>query len=174
MVRFNDNNEIIRDDEYNAIIVGLQMREDISYSMDELENLAEADGVNVLGRVVQILDRPNTATFIGGGKAEEIAEMCRNMEADTVIFNDELSGVQMRNLEDITGVRVIDRTVLILDIFAKRASTKEGKLQIELAQLQYRLPRLTGFGKALSRLGGGIGTRGPGEKKLETDIYRQG
>ena len=146
MVRFNDNNEIIRDDEYNAIIVGLQMREDISYSMDELENLAEADGVNVLGRVVQILDRPNTATFIGGGKAEEIAEMCRNMEADTVIFNDELSGVQMRNLEDITGVRVIDRTVLILDIFAKRASTKEGKLQIELAQLQYRLPRLTGFG----------------------------
>lgn len=169
MVRFNDNNEIIRDDEYNAIIVGLQMREDISYSMDELENLAEADGVNVLGRVVQILDRPNTATFIGGGKAEEIAEMCRNMEADTVIFNDELSGVQMRNLEDITGVRVIDRTVLILDIFAKRASTKEGKLQIELAQLQYRLPRLTGFGKALSRLGGGIGTRGPGEKKLETD-----
>ena len=91
------------------------------------------------------------------------------MEADTVIFNDELSGVQMRNLEDITGVRVIDRTVLILDIFAKRASTKEGKLQIELAQLQYRLPRLTGFGKALSRLGGGIGTRGPGEKKLETD-----
>ena len=137
--------------------------------MDELENLAEADGVNVLGRVVQILDRPNTATFIGGGKAEEIAEMCRNMEADTVIFNDELSGVQMRNLEDITGVRVIDRTVLILDIFAKRASTKEGKLQIELAQLQYRLPRLTGFGKALSRLGGGIGTRGPGEKKLETD-----
>ena len=151
MVRFNDNNEIIRDDEYNAIIVGLQMREDISYSMDELENLAEADGVNVLGRVVQILDRPNTATFIGGGKAEEIAEMCRNMEADTVIFNDELSGVQMRNLEDITGVRVIDRTVLILDIFAKRASTKEGKLQIELAQLQYRLPRLTGFGKATGR-----------------------
>ena len=124
MVRFNDNNEIIRDDEYNAIIVGLQMREDISYSMDELENLAEADGVNVLGRVVQILDRPNTATFIGGGKAEEIAEMCRNMEADTVIFNDELSGVQMRNLEDITGVRVIDRTVLILDIFAKKGIYK--------------------------------------------------
>ena len=121
-----------------------------------------------LGRVVRILDRPNTATFIGGGKAEEIAEMCRNMEADTVIFNDELSGVQMRNLEDITGVRVIDRTVLILDIFAK-GIYKGREAQIELAQLQYRLPRLTGFGKALSRLGGGIGTRGPGEKKLETD-----
>lgn len=169
MVRFNEKNEIIKNDVYNAIIVGLQLKEDISYSMDELENLAKADAVNVIGRVVQILEKPNTATFIGPGKVKEIAEMCRNMEADTLIFDDELSGVQMRNIEEITGVRVIDRTVLILDIFAKRAYTKEGKLQIELAQLQYRLPRLTGFGKSLSRLGGGIGTRGPGEKKLETD-----
>jgi GTP-binding protein HflX len=91
------------------------------------------------------------------------------MEVDTVIFNDELSGIQLRNLEDKLGVRVIDRTILILDIFASRAVSKEGKLQVELAQLQYRLPRLTGFGKSLSRLGAGIGTRGPGEKKLETD-----
>lgn len=95
--------------------------------------------------------------------------MCRNMEADTIIFDEELSGVQLRNLEEATGVRVIDRTILILDIFADRATSKEGKLQVELAQLQYRMPRLTGFGKSLSRLGGGIGTRGPGEKKLETD-----
>ncbi|MBR2619910.1 MAG: GTPase HflX, partial [Firmicutes bacterium] len=121
------------------------------------------------GRVIQSLERPNTATFIGKGKVEELAEMCANMEADTVIFNDELSGVQLRNLEEAVGVRVIDRTILILDIFADRATSREGKLQVELAQLQYRMPRLTGFGKSLSRLGGGIGTRGPGEKKLETD-----
>ena len=91
------------------------------------------------------------------------------MDVDTVIFNEELSGVQLRNLEEATGVRVIDRTILILDIFADRAASKEGKLQVELAQLQYRMPRLTGFGKSLSRLGGGIGTRGPGETKQETD-----
>lgn len=169
MVRFNENNEIIRDDEYSAILVGLQLKEDISYSMDELEGLAEADGVHVLGRITQTLERPNTATLIGKGKVDELAEMCENMEADTVIFNDELSGVQLRNLEEAVGVRVIDRTILILDIFADRAVSREGKLQIELAQLQYRMPRLTGFGKSLSRLGGGIGTRGPGEKKLETD-----
>jgi len=169
MVRFNENNEIVRDEEYRAIIVGLQLKEDISYSMDELEGLAEADGVEVIGRVVQSLEKPNTATLIGKGKVEELREMCANMEADTVIFDQELSGVQLRNLEDALGVRVIDRTILILDIFADRATSKEGKLQVELAQLQYRMPRLTGFGKSLSRLGGGIGTRGPGEKKLETD-----
>ncbi len=133
MVRFNEHNEVIRDEEYTAILVGLQLREDISYSMEELAGLAEADGVTV------------------------------------VIFNDELSGVQLRNLEEALEVRVIDRTILILDIFADRAVSREGKLQVELAQLQYRMPRLTGFGKSLSRLGGGIGTRGPGEKKLETD-----
>ena len=169
MVRFNENNEIIRDEEYRGIIVGLQIREDISYSMDELEGLAEADGIEVAGRMIQSLEKPNTATFIGKGKVEELAEMCRSMEIDVVIFDVELSGVQIRNLEDKTGVRVIDRTILILDIFADRATSKEGKLQVELAQLQYRMPRLTGFGKSLSRLGGGIGTRGPGEKKLETD-----
>ena len=169
MIRFDENNEIIREEEYRAILVGLQVREDITHSMDELEGLAEADGVEVIGRVTQSLERPNTSTFIGKGKVEELAEMCANMEADTVIFNDELSGVQLRNLEEAVGVRVIDRTILILDIFADKATSREGKLQVELAQLQYRMPRLTGFGKSLSRLGGGIGTRGPGEKKLETD-----
>ena len=167
-MKFNDNNEIITE-EYRAILVGLQLRGDISYSMDELAGLAEADGVEVAGRMIQALEKPNTATLIGKGKVEELAEMCRNMEADTVIFNDELSGAQIRNLEEATGTRVIDRTILILDIFADRAVSREGKLQVELAQLKYRLPRLTGFGKSLSRLGGGIGTRGPGEKKLETD-----
>ena len=119
--------------------------------------------------MIQSLEKPNSATLIGKGKVEELAQMCANMEADTVIFNEELSGMQLRNLEESLSVRVIDRTILILDIFAARATSKEGKLQVELAQLQYRLPRLTGFGKSLSRLGGGIGTRGPGEKKLETD-----
>ena len=169
MVRFNENNEVIRNEEYTAILAGIQLREDISYSMEELAGLAEADGVAVAGQMIQSLERPNTATLIGNGKVEELAELCRNMEADMVIFNDELSGVQLRNLEEALEVRVIDRTILILDIFADRAVSREGKLQVELAQLQYRMPRLTGFGRSLSRLGGGIGTRGPGEKKLETD-----
>ena len=169
MVRFNENNEVIREEEYTAILAGIQLREDISYSMEELAGLAEADGITVAGQMIQSLERPNTATLIGKGKVEELAELCRNMEADMVIFNDELSGVQLRNLEEALEVRVIDRTILILDIFADRAVSREGKLQVELAQLQYRMPRLTGFGRSLSRLGGGIGTRGPGEKKLETD-----
>ena len=168
-MRFTDDNEIIRDEEYRAILVGVQLNEDISYSMEELWALAEAAGVDVAGEMIQNKERPNTATYIGKGKVDELAEMCDNMEADTVIFNDELSGMQLRNLEDRLNVRVIDRTILILDIFASRAVSREGKLQVELAQLQYRLPRLTGFGKSLSRLGAGIGTRGPGEKKLETD-----
>ena len=168
-MRFTDDNVIIRDEEYRAILVGVQLDEDISYSMEELWALAEAAGVDIAGEMVQNKERPNTATYIGKGKVDELAEMCVNMEADTVIFNDELSGRQLRNLEDRLGFRVIDRTILILDIFASRAVSREGKLQVELAQLQYRLPRLTGFGKSLSRLGAGIGTRGPGEKKLETD-----
>ena len=128
--------------------------------------------MEVLGQMIQNLERPNTATLIGKGKVEELAEMAKNMEADTVIFNDELTGMQLRNLEDAGEVRVIDRTILILDIFASRATSKEGKLQVELAQLAFRMPRLTGFGKSLSRLGGGIGTRGPGETKLEVDRRR--
>lgn len=169
MVRFNDNNEIIREDSYRGIIAGVQRREDIETSMDELEALCEADGIQVVGRLVQSLERPNSATLIGKGKVEELAGLCVSMEVDTVVFNEELSGIQIRNLEETLGVRVIDRTILILDIFADRAISKEGKLQVELAQLKYRMPRLTGFGRSLSRLGGGIGTRGPGEKKLETD-----
>lgn len=169
MLRFNEDNQVIKKEKYNAILVGIQRDEDISYSMEELEGLAKAAGADVLGHMIQNMEKPNTATLIGKGKVEELARMIESMEADMVIFNEELSGMQLRNLEEATGVRVIDRTILILDIFALRAVSKEGKLQVELAQLKYRLPRLTGFGKSLSRLGGGIGTRGPGEKKLETD-----
>jgi GTP-binding protein HflX len=168
-LKFTDDNTVIMDEEYRAVLVGVQMDHDISYSMEELWALAEAAGVDVAGEMIQNKERPNTATYIGKGKVDELAEMCANMGADTAIFNDELSGMQLRNLEDRIGIRVIDRTILILDIFAARAVSREGKLQVELAQLQYRMPRLTGFGKSLSRLGGGIGTRGPGEKKLETD-----
>jgi len=168
MLQFNDNNEVITKEDYRAILVGLETSEDITQSMAELAGLAEAAGITVLGQMVQRLERRNGATYIGKGKVLELEELCHNMEADTVIFNDELSGIQLRNLEDILGVRVLDRTILILDIFADRAISKEGKLQVELAQLQYRLPRLLGFGKSLSRQGG-IGNRGPGEKKLELD-----
>ena len=169
MLRFNDANEVITEDHYRAILVGVQTDEDISYSMEELKGLSEAAGIEPQGIVIQNLERPNSATLIGKGKVEELKEMVSNMEIDLVVFNDELSGIQLRNLEDALGVKVIDRVILILDIFAKRAATREGKLQVELAQLKYRIPRITGFGKSLSRLGGGIGTRGPGEKKLETD-----
>ena len=168
MLQFNDNNEVITKEDYRAILVGLGTSEDISQSMAELAGLAEAAGIMVLGQMVQRLERRNGATYIGKGKVLELEELCHNMEADTVIFNDELSGIQLRNLEDALGVRVLDRTILILDIFADRAISREGKLQVELAQLQYRLPRLLGFGKSLSRQGG-IGNRGPGEKKLELD-----
>ena len=137
MVRFNKENEIIREDEYRAVLAGVQLKEDISYSMEELSGLAEAGGVEVLGQVVQRLEKTNSATLIGKGKVEELARMCENMEADMVIFNDELSGIQLRNLEEALSVRVIDRTILILDIFAARAVSREGKLQVELAQLQY-------------------------------------
>ena len=169
MLRFTDDNEILREDSYRGIVAGVQWRGDIERSMDELEGLCEADGIQVVGRLEQSLERPNSATLIGKGKVEELRNLCESMKVDTVVFNEELSGIQIRNLEEALGVRVIDRTILILDIFADRAVSKEGKLQVELAQLKYRLPRLTGFGRSLSRLGGGIGTRGPGEKKLETD-----
>jgi len=169
MINFDENNEVVTERECRAILVGLEAGESIEYSMSELERLAEAAGCEVAGKMVQSAERRNNATYIGSGKVRELAELAENMEADTIIFNEELSGMQIRNLEDEIGVRVIDRTILILDIFASRATSGEGKLQVELAQLQYRLPRLMGFGKALSRQGGGIGTRGPGEKKLETD-----
>ena len=124
-----------------AILVGVSFGEDISASMDELEGLAEAADVEVLGRLLQDRDRPDTATYIGKGKVQELAEMCANMGANTVIFNNELSGMQIRNLEDTAGVTILDRTILILDIFAARATSSVGKLQVEYAQLRYRMPR---------------------------------
>lgn len=169
MLKFEDDNSVIEKEEYRAILVGAQLGGDISYSMEELASLAHAVNIEVLGNMVQNVAKVNARSYIGKGKLEELVEYCKNMEANLVIFNDELSGIQLRNIEDATGVRTIDRTILILDIFAARAISKEGKLQVEMAQLQYRMPRLLGFGKELSRLGGGIGTRGPGEKKLETD-----
>ncbi len=169
MFEINDKNEVIREQLTRAILVSVSFGEDISSSMDELAGLAEAAGAEILGEMMQLRERPDKATYIGKGKVEELAEMCRNMEANAVIFNNELSGAQLRNLEDAIGVTILDRTILILDIFADRASSAEGRLQVEFAQLQYRLPRLLGFGKSLSRTGGGIGTRGPGEKKLEID-----
>ena len=169
MIRIKDDGTVVEREEYKAILVGVSLGEDISYSLEELEGLAEAAGIETLGVMTQNAEKINAATYIGKGKLDELAELVHNMEADLVVFNDELSGMQLRNIEDACGCRAIDRTILILDIFADRATSMEGKLQVELAQLQYRMPRLLGFGKALSRLGGGIGTRGPGEKKLETD-----
>ncbi len=169
MFDFNENNEVLGDFTQHVILAGLSTGEDINDSMDELEGLAKAVGAEVLGRIIQVREHPEVRTYFGKGKVEELAEACEIMGADTVIFNNELSGMQLRNLEEKIGVTVLDRTILILDIFARRAVSNEGKLQIELAQLKYRLPRLTGLGKSLSRIRGGIGTRGPGEKKLETD-----
>jgi len=141
-------------------------------SLDELQRLAESAGVEVAGRVLQRRDRPDPSTYMGRGKAAELEALREQAGANLILFDDELSPAQARNLEAILQARVLDRTQLILDIFAQRAHTTEGKLQVELAQLQYLLPRLAGKGTALSRLGGGIGTRGPGETKLETDRRR--
>ncbi len=138
-------------------------------SIAELEELADTAGAEVAGVLVQNRPSPDNAAYLGEGKLEELKNAAAELQAETVIFDDELSPVQVRNITDVTGLKVLDRTALILDIFAARAKTKEGKIQVELAQLKYMLPRLTGMGSALSRLGGGIGTRGPGETKLETD-----
>ena len=145
---------------------------DSNESLDELADLAETAGAVVITRVLQNRQKPDTATYIGTGKAEELALACQAQEIDLAIVDDEITGAQQKNLEQALGVRVIDRTALILDIFAQRAQTAEGKLQVELAQLKYRLPRLMGLGTSLSRLGGGIGTRGPGETRLEVDRRR--
>jgi GTP-binding protein HflX len=155
-----------------VLIVGVELDDDeidIDDSMDELESLVDAAGGVVLSRIVQRRHSIDPAYFIGRGKALEIKNYSEELEVDTVVFNDELSGAQLRNLEEIIDRKIVDRTNLILDIFATRASSKEGKLQVKLAQLKYRLPRLVGFRNYLSRTGGGIGTRGPGEQKLETD-----
>ncbi len=142
---------------------------DADTSMDELEELAKTANAETAARVIQKRPSADSATVLGEGKIEELAELAKNLGAELVVFDTELTASEIRNIEDIVNVRVIDRTMLILDIFAGRAVSNEGKLQVELAQLRYRLPRLMGIGRSLSRLGGGIGTRGPGEKQLETD-----
>lgn len=153
-----------------AILVSADIGEyDPDVSMDELSELAQTAGAEEIARVIQKRDAYDAATVIGEGKLDEVKELCQSLSAALLIFDCELTASQIRNIEDETDVRVIDRTMLILDIFAGRAVSKEGKLQVELAQLKYRLPRLMGIGTSLSRLGGGIGTRGPGETQLETD-----
>ena len=150
------------------MLMGIESRE----SLEELRRLAETAGAEVAGSFLQKRDRPDTALYIGKGRAEELARDCQALEADVCIFDEELTGVQARNLEEILRIKVIDRTTLILDIFAQRASSAEGKLQVELTQLQYRSARLIGLGTVMSRLAGGIGTRGPGESKLEMSRRR--
>ncbi|WP_407932301.1 GTPase HflX [Caproiciproducens galactitolivorans] len=142
---------------------------DADASLAELYELTRSAGAEPFGAITQKRPSPDKATCVGSGMMQEIADFCKKHEVNLLIFDCELSPTQIRNIEEISKVRVVDRTMLILDIFAKRARSKEGKLQVELAQLKYMLPRLAGKGTALSRLGGGIGTRGPGESKLETD-----
>lgn len=153
-------------------MVGLTSAEDGAVALEELARLAESAGASVAGVVVQRRVRPHPATFVGSGKLEEIHVRVRETGADVVIFDDELTAAQQRNLERSLDTKVLDRTALVLDIFAQRARTREGRLQVELAQMTYLLPRLAGRGVVLSRLGGGIGTRGPGETKLEADRRR--
>ncbi|MBL4986209.1 GTPase HflX [Bacillus safensis] len=156
-----------------AILVGCQLPhvtdERFQYSMEELASLTKTAGGEAVSVMTQKRNRQDSATYIGKGKVEELEVLCEELECDVIIFNDELSPSQLKALATALDVKIIDRTQLILDIFAKRARTREGKLQIELAQLQYALPRLSGQGISLSRQGGGIGARGPGETKLETD-----
>ncbi len=158
----------VRHEREKAVLMGIESRE----SLEELRRLAETAGAEVAGMFLQKRDKPDSALFIGRGRAEELARDCQALEADVCIFDEELTGIQTRNLEEILRLKVIDRTALILDIFAQRASSAEGKLQVELAQLQYRSARLIGQGLVLSRLAGGIGTRGPGESKLEMNRRR--
>ena len=155
-----------------CIVCGMQSDTDEFDSIEELSELAEAAGAKVVGKFTQRKRPIDNSTYIGSGKAEELSRKASELNADLIVFDDELSAIQLRNLETITSTRVIDRTQLILDIFALRAKSREGRLQVELAQQKYRLPRLLGQGTVLSRLGGGIGTRGPGEKKLEIDRRR--
>ena len=160
-----------------ALLVGLNITStarkiddiDINESMEELKELAKAAGAEVVGSLIQNRQSRDAAFYVGKGKVEEIKAYSDSFGATVVIFNDELSGAHIRNIEEVVGIKVIDRTTLILDIFAQRALSKEGKLQVELAQLNYRLPRLYGMGGQMSRTGAGIGTRGPGEQKLEID-----
>ena len=153
-----------------AVLVGIDMGlYNAEVSMDELEELARTAGAVVVAKIIQKRDKPDTATYVGSGRLEEIKHFTESNSVDLLIFDGELTPSQQRNIEDETDIRVIDRTTLILDIFAARARSNEGKIQVELAQLKYSLPRLGGKGAEMSRLGGGIGTRGPGESKLESD-----
>ncbi len=158
-----------------AILVGVctnqREADELEKSLCELERLLDTAGGVCFAKVIQNMDKPNPRTLIGSGKVAEIASLCEDNEVELVVFDEELAPSQIRNLEEELGkdVRVIDRSMLILDIFALHAVSREGKLQVELAQLKYTAPRLTGHGVEMSRLGGGIGTRGPGESKLETD-----
>lgn len=154
----------------SALLVSVDTGDyDAESSLEELFELVKSAGAEPVMSVTQNLQKPETGTFVGTGKLQEIADICEQQEIDLLVFDSELTPTQIKNIEAATDIRVIDRTTLILDIFAQRARSKEGKLQVELAQLKYMLPRLTGKGIAMSRLGGGIGTRGPGETKLETD-----
>lgn len=155
-----------------GVAVGQAGRVRVESSLDELGQLARAAGATVVGKLIQERKRHDPATLIGRGKAEDVARASDQGDVDVVLFDDELSPAQQRNVEQVVGRKTLDRAQLILDIFARRARTREGRLQVELAQLDYLLPRLSGKGVLLSRLGGGIGTRGPGETKLETDRRR--
>ena len=169
----NENEIFNEDKKERALLISVDTGDfNAEVSMEELEELAKTAGAKVVGTSIQKRQTPVAATYIGKGALYEMTRFCENMNIDLIIADSELSPVQIRNLEDETNTRVIDRTTLILDIFAARATSREGKLQVELAQMRYRLPRLIGQGQVLSRLGGGIGTRGPGEKKLEIDRRR--
>ena len=164
--------EVKENEHERCIVCGMSDQTDEFDSLDELAELAKTAGANVVGKFNQRKRSVDNATYIGSGKADELSKYAGELNADLLIFDDELTATQLRNIETITSTKVIDRTQLILDIFAMRACSREGRLQVELAQQKYRLPRLLGQGTVLSRLGGGIGTRGPGEKKLETDRRR--
>lgn len=161
----------LREEKERVLLVGVSVddTDDTEKSLDELEELAKTAGAVTVGRVIQKREMIHPGTYVGKGKIDEIKELIWETEATGILCDDELSPVQLGNLQDALDTKVMDRTLIILDIFAARASTNEGKIQVELAQLKYRQSRLTGLGKSLSRLGGGIGTRGPGEKKLEMD-----
>ena len=162
------NNDQLKE---KVVLVGICLsdQDETLDSLEELEELMEAAGAESVAAVIQNREQVHPGTYLGKGKIEELKEIIREKEATGIVCDDELSPAQLNNLQDMLDVKVMDRTLVILDIFAKRASTSEGKLQVELAQLKYRASRLTGLGKSMSRLGGGIGTRGPGEKKLEVD-----
>lgn len=159
----------LKETKERVILVGVQAddNEDTEKSLDELEELAQTAGAETVGRIIQNREQIHPGTYVGKGKLDEIKNLLWETDATGIICDDELSPAQLGNLQDALDTKVMDRTLIILDIFSERASTNEGKIQVELAQLKYRQSRLVGLGKSLSRLGGGIGTRGPGEKNLK-------